>query len=321
MEIGRSLPQSQKLSATTQGNSSPEFTYNLPVSLYFRTTTPIQVDELITSLQSLDKLTARMPKMLGKLSKVKVLRTELLVNEIQAGSIWEDFFVAVVFKDETEMIKFGNYINELAKEHPVETIGSVLVGSLIVFGIYKAIAWAKGDTSKDSYNVEIKDNTIIQIGSDVVNKSPEQFIKLIQTAVGAPKSLAKEAVGVIKPAKEENAEIALGGKELDSPSLNSEFIKAAPSSINIDPEQSSEVLYDVTLDVRKINRDADKGWEAVMPPRITRRVKLSFGDDVSHEDIDGKFEFRADVEVFYKPQGKDKIPTPCEIHLIGLVQD
>lgn len=248
------------------------------------------------------------------------LSTVLLVNEIQAGSIWEDFFVSVVFKNKEEMLKFGEYINSLAKENPLETIGSVLIGSVIAFGIYKAIAWAKGDTSKDSYNVEIKDNTIIQIGSDVVNKSPEQFVKLIQASIGAPKSVAKEAVGVIKPAKEENAEIAFGGKDLDSPYLSSELIKSAPSSINIESELSSQILYDVTLDVRKINRDGDNGWEAVMPPRITRRVKLSFGEDISHEDIDGKFEFRADVEIFYKPQGKDKIPTPFEIHLIRLVE-
>ena len=297
-----------------------EYVYSLPVNLYFRTTTPIKIDELIVSLQSLEKLTARMPKMLGTLSGVNVLRTELLVNEIQAGSIWEDFFVAVVFKNKDEMIEFGKYINTLAKENPLETIGSVLIGSVIAFGIYKAIAWAKGDTSKNSYNVEIKDNTIIQIGSDVVNKSPEQFVKLIQASIGAPKSVAKEAVGVIKPAKEENAEIAFGGKDLDSPCLSSEFIKSAPSSINIESELSSQTLYDVTLDVRKINRDGDNGWEAVMPPRITRRVKLSFGEGISHEDIDGKFEFRADVEIFYKPQGKDKIPTPFEIHLIRLVE-
>jgi|GEM_PF-2347103 len=297
-----------------------EHIYHLPVKIYFQTSEPIDIAELVESLQSLNKLTARMPKMLGKLSGTEISKTGLLVQEIQAGSIWEDFLVAIVFKNEAEMIKFGQYINQLAKEHPLETIGSVLVGGLVVFGLYKAIAWAKGDTSKSSYHLEIKDSTIIQIGSDVVKKSPEQLTSLIQASIGSPKSLAKEAVGVVKPAKAENAAISFGGKSTDTPAINADLIRESPSSVNIDLEKTSYPLYDVNLDVRKINRDDDKGWEAVMLPRITRRVKLTFGEDISHLDIDGKFEFRADVEVFYKPQGKNQNPTPCEIRLIRLVE-
>lgn len=299
----------------------PEYDYQLPVHIYFRTSTPVKIDELIVSLQSLEKLTVRMPKLLGTLAGVKVLRTELLVNEIQTGSIWEDFAVNVIFGSKEEMEKFAKYINTLIKEHPMEAIGSVLVGGLIVFGLYKAIAYVRGNTAKDAYNIEIKDNNIIQIGSDVVNQSPEQFVEIIQTAIGSKKSVAKEAIGVIAPAKSENVPISFGGKEMDAPSIESDVIKSAPSSINIDPEPSSQLLYDVNLDVRKINRDGNSGWEAVMPPRITRRVKLSFGDDISHEDIDGKFEFRADVEVFYRPQGKEKMPAPCEILLLKLVDE
>ncbi|MGF6149017.1 Uncharacterised protein [Kingella potus] len=306
------------MAASTAAN---EHIYQLPASLYFRTDRPVQIGELVTSLQSLEKITARMPKLLGTIANVQVLRTELLVNEIQAGSIWEDFIVSVVFGNEEEMIKFSKYMNGVLREHPVE-IGSILIGGMLVFGIYKAIAWAKGDSSKDANHIEIKNNTIIQIGAETVEKSPEQFVEIIKSTVGAHKSIAKEAVNVIAPAKKEKgSSISFGGKNEDLPTLDAGLIESVPGSLNIDPESSSRDFYDIDLNIRKLNRDGDTGWEALMPPHITRRLKLTFADGISHEDIDGKFEFRADVKVFYKPQGRSRTLTPYEIMLISLVEN
>lgn len=302
-----------------------EYYFDLPASIYYRTETPVSIRDLVDSLLSAEKITTRLPKLLIGLTGVEILRTELLVNEIQSGSIWEDFAIRTVFGSEEQMLLFADKIHEWAGDDPMSAglavVGSLILGGLVVYGAYKAKAFISGDSSKAANNVEIKNNTIISIGAEKFDMSPDDLVNLIQSSVGSSKAMAKEAVGVIKPAKlDPGASISFGGKGLDMPTLDHETIKKIPSDINIDPPKTSKEYFDVDLDVRGINRDGDNGWEALMPPIITRRVKLSFADGISHEDIDGKFEFRADVIVHYTPQGKGRIPTPCEIELVSLVE-
>lgn len=302
-----------------------EFYFDIPAVIYYRTPNPVPIRELVDSLTAVEKITWRLPKLLTLLGNQKVIKTELLVNEIQSGSLWEDFVIRAFFGSLAEMMAFADIFNDWINGAGVmepSILGGALLGAVVTYGAIKAKAIWQGKTAKNANHIEIKNNVVIAASAEQLGVTAEAFSDILQQSLGASRALANESIAVIKPARQKGASgISFGGKGTNIPELSSSEIRGIPVELDNEDRLTQRQHFDVDLDIRRINRDGEQGWEAVMPPHITRRLPLRFGEGVSYLDLDGKYEVRADVIVHLKPAGKSGVPTPFEIELIGLVEE
>lgn len=58
---------------------------------------------------------------------------------------------------------------------------------------------------------------------------------------------------------------------------------------------------DVDLQIRAMDLDSGaKGWAAVIPGKVDRRVRLKLGEGIKPEAVAKKLSMRADVAIYYK---------------------
>ncbi|WP_049780147.1 hypothetical protein [Aromatoleum aromaticum] len=89
--------------------------------------------------------------------------------------------------------------------------------------------------------------------------------------------------------------------------------------LEVEPDETSERLLDVDLQIRATNLDhPTRGWAALIPGRVDRRVRMELDDGVSPRDVAGRFQVRADVTVHYKrpPSGKKYVPAIIQVHRV-----
>ena len=123
---------------------------------------------------------------------------------------------------------------------------------------------------------------------------------------------------VLKPARlDPEASLRFDGN--DALQISPEAIKATPAMLEVEADETSERLLDVDLQIRATNLDhPTRGWAALIPGRVDRRVRMELDDGVSPRDVAGRFQVRADATVHYKrpPSGKKYVPAIIQVHRV-----
>lgn len=100
-----------------------------------------------------------------------------------------------------------------------------------------------------------------------------------------------------------------------------EVIAATPRQVQIDRDEKVEHLRDVDLQIRATDLDStDRGWAALIPGKIDRRVRLMLDPNVRPAEVADKFQLRADVSVYYKLDGRSNRLAPDHIVLHQVIE-
>lgn len=284
---------------------------------YYSTENPVSVKEIIKSLQGWEAIAKQSRDVFTNLTGCEIDAVELEVELLRSGSLYEDLVIKLLFGSQEKLDKFVEKCHGVIGEGAVRnTIVFAVVSGMVGYGLYLASAAMSPDKAS---HFEANNNTIINIGAGAANISPEGLKSVIEASVKNPKALAEGAVKAISPARsDDNASLIIGSSG-QSITIPPETIKQAPTSVSIDPLTQVRSYSDVDIQIRALDLDnPSKGWAAVVPGIIERRVKLVLDPNVSADSLSGKLSFRGDITVTSTLKGGEY--KPSEILLREIIE-
>ncbi|HHH1595529.1 TPA: hypothetical protein ACPZUF_004347 [Yersinia enterocolitica] len=295
-----------------------EFTENI----YYSIGNSPSIKEIIESLQGWEAIIKQSKGVLAELTGSDIMNIEVRVQKLEIGSLKENIIIRLLFWDEGELNKFLDNTREkyIGDGKMRSAIVWTIIAGLVGTGMLQAVKlMAPNNTS----HFEANNNTIINIGAGETNISPERIQSLINSSLTDKKVLAKNAVKIMAPARnDDNATLQIGSDNT-SVTIPAETIKQTPTEVVFEPDTYTREHMDVDLEIRALDLDnPSKGWAAVIPGLVDRRVNLVLAPNIKPEDLSHKFRIRADVTITYKlTSAKSEPYKPKEIFLSKIIEE
>jgi hypothetical protein len=287
-------------------------------SVYFTTEDPVPISQIVESLLAYEKLLHRTSKFVERAYEgIKIERTDVLVQHIESGSLKEHYIVKFFVKDEADREKLQELVNNImADSSALKLLIAAGVGAYIGFGLKGAIHGAE-----PTPHIEAYENTIINIGAEI-DFSAEDF-EAVLSGVRDKKSLAKESVEAVRPAKNDpNATIEVSG--ITSLTMPPKAIAEAPSEYEREPPHEFEKHFDNrVIEIYASDRDKQSaGWAGSVPGIVDKRVKFDLWDEVVPSQLHGKTRINADITVLFRHQkgSAEYLPAKVEVRRVHLKQ-
>ena len=272
--------------------------------IFYNTSKPVPLSEMIIALQGLHGVLKAMPAALSGVSGVEVEGCEFSIHSIESGSLVEDVVIKILFKDKARMDAFLERVGENGMVRA--TVVAALFGGLVLYGMQLA-------TSTPAPNITANNNTIINIGAGEVSMTPEQFTAVVKAAVEDKKTAAEGALRFIAPAKADpGSTVQLGNGDVV---IESSAVSEAPSKIELEANERLEEHTNVELAIRAANLDSKKsGWAGRLGGR-TDRLPIELDPSVSESDLFGQSTVRVDAAVIFKEKGRSRELRASKIYV------
>lgn len=289
--------------------SRAELVFSSTHEFYFSTHEPVPIAEVAESLLALERIVRFVPRALGDLTRVDIEDVGIFVDSIESGSLWQKIIIKIGFGSEEALDAFLDRIGEKVRKPgmPRNVLIGAVIATLVGYGAWLA---AKVGNPAGQTTITANNNTIINLGAGQVDVTPEAFRAIVEAAVTDKKELAQSTVRMFQAARSDReASIVIDGN--NEMTFSPDVIAATPKKVSIDKQEKIEDLRDVDLQIRATDLDSiTRGWAAVIPGKIDRRVRLKLDPGIRPSTIADKFSVRADVSVFYRidKEGKKFIP-------------
>lgn len=287
-------------------------------NFFYSTQNPVSVKEIIKSLQGWDAIVKQSKDVLANLTDCEIEGVELQVELLRTGSLYEDVVIKLLFGSQEKMDEFVAKCHGLIGEGALRnTLVFAVISGLVGYGLYVASA---AMSPENAPHFEANNNVIINIGAGEANLSPDGLKSVIETSVTNKKALAEGALKVISPARDdEKANLTIGSGTAQV-TIPQETIMKAPTSVSFDPTTKAVDYKDVDIQIRALDLDNPaKGWAAVVPGIIDRRVKLVLDPALDPKELAGKMSFRGDITVTQTLSSKSGEYKPVEIMLRAFI--
>lgn len=288
-------------------------------SVFYSNHEPVPIREIAAALIALEAIIHRTPKIFEKLIPgTQIQRVEIFVDRLESGSLREQFLIKFLFRDQAN---FDAFVGKLRKLSGMEKLAdanplfALVVMALVILGGQLVIATLIGDDQPPDPVLQANNNTIINIGAQMSEMTPEQFEAIIKSAVSGKAdktALAKNALAFVAPARRDpSAQIVLDNSA--AATITAELVRAIPESLAIDePPQDEPKDYSGVL-VKFRATDLDKtqsGWGAIIPSISDRRVKLHIDPSIDRDELAGKSEIQADITALFSvDENGERTPT------------
>lgn len=270
------------------------FTLETTYGIAYRTEKPVPIPEIVDSLKGLERIIKRTaPFMEAAYPGLKIYDVQVYIDELYSGSLVKNFVVRYLCGGEQNAKEIQELFDKLSKESPmVKQVVAVGVGALIMYGAMNATGCAPSAKIEAHHSVIIEAGGDVNIGADTIRE--------ILDGVSDRKRLARDAVDVVHPAKNENALIEFSGFE--ALNISGDVVQEVPNEYEPPiPEERSQRYRDVKILISASDRDnTEKGWAGVVPQVVDKRVKFSLDITVDPSNLHGKTQVKADVTVHEK---------------------
>lgn len=297
-----------------------ELVFSSAHEFYFSTREPVPLVEVAESLLALERIVHVLPKALEGLTKIDIQDIDVFVESIESGSLWQKVIVKIGFGSEEALDAFLDRVGEKVRKPgmPRNVLIGAVIAALVGYGAWLA---AKVGNPGGQTTITANNNTIINIGAGQVDVTPETFRAIVEAAVTDKKGLAQSTVRMFQAARSDRqASIVIDGN--NEMTFSPDVIAATPTKVEIDKQEKVEHLRDVDLQIRATDLDSiSRGWAAVIPGRVDRRVRLKLDPAIRPTEIADKFSVRADVSVFYRIDKDGKKFIPDHIYLRELISE
>lgn len=298
-----------------------EFVLEIAHRVHYSNRDPIPIAEIASSLVALEKIIQRSRLTMSAITNIPVDRIDVYVQDIKSGSLTDDLIVLLTFGSKENMEAFLKKIHGTLEKHKV--VKNALLGAIFMgvagYGVYSAVK-AMG-SADEAHAVSVSNNVIINIAATESGIAPAQIEKIIAATISDKKANAHDAIEFVKPAKRDPS-ASISFDDSAALSITTDTIAKTPTSLKIDAASTDKFIPDVDLQIRATNLDSnDTGWAGLIPPLVTKRLRLVLGDGIAPKDVAGKFIVRADVIVHLKPQGEKKSLKPYQITLVRIIED
>ncbi|PLY37332.1 hypothetical protein EO763_12460 [Pectobacterium odoriferum] len=298
---------------------SQELSLSFTENIYYSTSEPVSIKEVIASLQGWEAIVKQSEGVLREITGSHILDISVHVQRLEAGSLYEDIVVKLLFGTQEEMDKFLESVhNKIGNGKMRNTLITAVIAGLVGYGLLLA---SKAMNPAVAPHFEANNNTIINIGAGEANISPERLHSVIESTVTNKKSLAKNAVKTLVPARGDGNSTLQIGSDSTAIIIPSETIKQAPTEVSFDPETYTQDYLDTDVEIRALDLDnPERGWAAVIPGLVDRRIKLVLAPGINPQEFKGKFAIRADITITYRLKSTDNKYQPVEIFLKDIIK-
>lgn len=283
--------------------------------IYYSNKERVPIKDVAESLLALESIIRQSPDILEEmLPGTRIEAVEVFIEELKSDSILEHLAIKFFFSDQQAFDEFkSNTLN--AKERGMDIIkNKTLLSAIIVAMVFDGVIYYLGkDTSSKPDQktiIEANNNTIIQIGANLVELQAEDFKAIIEGAISNKEKLAKDAASFVKPAKLDPA-ANITFNENNDLQISSESIRAMPSNLKeLEEEEFIQDFTNINLEIRALDLDSSKrGWAVIIPALHQKRISLKLDPTVSPEDLLDKRNITADVTVIFRHDKEfNKIP-------------
>lgn len=300
--------------ATTQESAAePKYVYETTHRIYYNTTKPVPIKEVILALQGLEGVLKLVPKAVSTLTGIEIEGSEFLIQSIESGSLIEDVAIQFFFKDkanfEAFVVKMGQ--NKIVKT----TVITAIIAGVIGYGLSQAMG------TKPAPGITATNSVIIQNGAGTLNITPEAFAAGIKSAVTDKKGAAEGALKMLGPARAQPGSSVFLGGDAAKPDVYSEFeippnvVAEAPARIELAANERLEEFKNVKLAIRAANLDSKKnGWAGRLALR-EERLPIELDPAVQESEIFGRQEVMVNAALVYKEKGPSRELKPARIYV------
>ena len=283
-------------------------------SIYFSNKNHVSIEDVANSLLAFKSLLEVTPDVLEKLIPglhIKSITVDL--NEIKAGSLWEDVVVKLVWgsqeklTEDVEKLRTHLQMEELMENKKL--LGAIVLCLILGGGWY--LLTKSNASPEQKISIEANQNVIINIGAEITGLTSDQFKAIIDSAIARNDQVKKDAVKIVRPAKREHDASIMMNKE-ESTSINSSAIRAMPSMTpDIDQPETIDDFKNVEIQIRATDLDSTKkGWAAVVPSVSDGRTRMHLDPHIKVEDLIGKKVVTGDITVVFKQDSSgNKFPA------------
>lgn len=286
------------------------FTVQTEYKIHYTTEAPVSIEDIIDSLRSLEKILKRTGPFVEKaFDGVKVYDTQVYISEIVSGSLKDHFIVKYLCGGEENAQKLEELFEKMTKDSGgLKTVVSVGVGAVMMYGLMQVLPSGEPRKHTEAYN-----SVVLEAGGDI-NLNGES-IKEILEAQRDKKSIARDAVDAMRPAKGDNSAIKIEG--FNSLTIPSNVVAEAPDEYTPPiPEEKEEKYKNVKVLISASDRDnTDKGWAGVVIGVAETRTKMILAGNLDPKELHGRTQITANVIVTsrYKKAKKEYQPQLIEI--------
>lgn len=285
------------------------YSYSLKEHIKLETDQPITVPELIKHLQALEQIAKQSSRAFGKLTNTEIIAVDLLIDDIEKGSLKEDIILKLLFKDKENLDLFIEQTRNLVIENPMETtLGALVLGGLVAYGIYRL----RKKSSEEGRSIIINNyGTIIANAAGKLNISEEAFKQAIEGSVDDKQKLAKNAQKFVQMAKSEagnDGSIIFGDNNTkDNLEIPANVVAQVPVYQEIETSEDKTTKFEnITLQIRTLDRDKYTGWLAYIEGAFTQRLPLEIPITTDLNVLARQEAVKATVTLVYREKG-DKI--------------
>lgn len=273
-------------------------------SVYYSNKNHLPLEDVAESLLALKAIIEATPDVLERLQPgLQIQKVNVFINEIKAGSLWEDLIVKFLFGNQE---KLDSSLQSLREDIAVDslisnrTLVGMIIGALITGGGLYLLNKLKGP-EEQKQALQANQNVFIINGANIAGVNEEQFRSIIQGTLARNEHLPKEAVKAVRPAKREG-ETSIMLNQDPKTTIDNSAIRAMPASLPDDePPETVEDFYDVEIQIRAIDLDSTKrGWAAVVPSINSRRTKMHLDPHIKVHDLLGKTVINGDISVMFR---------------------
>lgn len=272
--------------------------------LFYSNREPIPAREVAEALLAFERIVKLSPAVLNKLfPEAQIRRTEVYINELHSGSLYEDVVVKFVFGNQERLDAFIDNVRERVGMDEVmsdnNVFAAILIAMMLVGGSYWLSRSGSGNDAPIS-QIEANNNVVINVGAGALEMDVSELRTVIEGALPDKRRLARDAATVLRPARRD-PEATITFNDNDQLRIQSETIQAIPATMGGDNEEGFiEDYEDVLVEIRAVDLDSHKrGWAAVVPMLGQSRVRLQLDMDVNPDHLMLHPQVRADITVMF----------------------
>lgn len=288
--------------------ATQEYVIETTYKLKYTTKQPVSIPDIIRSLESTEKLLRRTPAFIEKAyDGISVSHFDVYVETLSTGSLLTDFVIKFVVKEKNAEKFKEAWEGMMADNDTLKMVVAVGVGALATYGVMKT-----QPASAPTSHIEAYENSTVHVGNKV-GLSGEEIIKILDK-VSDKKTLAKEAIAFIKPARNDG-KATIEMADIPDLTISHDFIDETPESYTPPvPDEKTESFSNVNVIVYASDREkTDQVWAGLLPGIVDKRTKFLLGEGINPKTLHGRTKFKADVEVLSHYIKSKKLYEPKEV--------
>ncbi len=288
----------------SNGSLSSLYEVSMPLAFYYDTKYPVPIPVIVKALSSLDRLSVALPAFFSSLSGVEIDSCEIKVSKIESGSLKEIFELGLKFLTAQEKKKFETWLKTTKMGSVTRIAGAgAFAAAAVLVVVSSGLTLVNQFSGTNAPSITANNSNVIVAGGDVFNATQKQIDDAVAAGMKADKKkIAAASIDFVKPAAGANGGAIYAGEKAVAATVTISQAAATDSPERVDFSAGDlEVNYsNVDVDIRKLNRDSDTGWIAVIPSIATKKkLALSFDPSVDMTKAKRDQHIKADLTVTY----------------------